>query len=187
MIGEAVDLEDGTLNNVRWFLSGIGQIGEGPVFTFLSSSSSYSVGNKVVTAIAVDNNRGTGIDISSITIGLFPPSPFMEIEDNSPTPIFTTSGSSGNDKHLEIDLRIVLEGTSTGIEGVTVKLDLFKNGGLIEQLTAATISNGNVHFQQNNIPDGLYNIDIMSIEKAGVIWDLVIEPFESETFLQDTS
>ena len=111
----------------------------------------------------------------------------MEIEDNSPIPIFSTSGGSGNDKHLEIDLRIVLEGTSTGVEGVTVRIDLFKNGGLIELLTAVTNSNGDVHLQQNNIPDGLYDIDIMTIEKAGVIWDLVIEPFESETFLQDTS
>ncbi len=163
-IGEAFDLEEGDISeNIQWFSNKNGILGDGAVIQVLSSSSSLSVGTHIIIAGAGDSGRGGGTDVSTITIGVGPPSPFMEI-----------------------DLRIVKKGTTTGLEDVEVTINLFKNGGFIGQLIATSDGSGNTHLQMNNVPPADYTFDIVNVRKFGIIWDLETEPFESIVFTKAT-
>ena len=189
MQAEAFDLEDGDITpKIKWFSSKVGLLHEGPVFTFLSSSSSYSAGIHIISAAAVDSDRGTGTDVSVISIGGGPASPLMEIEDTTATiPVFTTSGGSNQDKHLHVDLRVVfVDDPSTGVPDVVVRINLFKNGGFIGQISDLTDGNGDVKLSMNNLPPADYNFDIVNVRKLGIGWDLEMEPFESIVFTKAT-
>jgi subtilisin len=159
--GSANDVEDGDLTTgLTWTSSLDGNLGSGGSF----STSTLSAGTHVITASVTDSAGAAGA--ASITVSVTAPLP-SAIRVASIT--YSTSGGKNN-KDLLVHLQVVDE-IGGAVGGVSVSINLYRNGGLAATGTGTTASNGVCTFTYRNAPSGSYSTVLTALSAAGYTWD----------------
>ena len=162
--GSATDQEDGSLSQkIRWSSNIDDSLGTGG-----SLAVSLSEGTHIITARVSDS---AGLQSSSsVTVEVLP-----EVTSNQEIIVsqvnFSAFGGRRSDKHLTATLKLV-DDSGRSIEGAVVTVKILNEArGSVSNQQGLTDSSGLVRFDIKNAKPGTYNLEVISIEKAGIEWN----------------
>ncbi|HUP73823.1 MAG TPA: S8 family serine peptidase [Acidimicrobiales bacterium] len=161
--GTATDTEDGVLTtNLVWSSNKDGQIGSGASF-----SAVLSVGTHTVTATATDSDGAAGSSSITLAVNSTSGSPTSVVIDSI---TYTWYGGRYSNNHLDIAI-VVKDDLGNPLAGVSVTVQIRKDGLDYWQPTGNTDSNGRVVFTIKNAPSDCYTADVLSVTGTTLTYD----------------
>ena len=81
------------------------------------------------------------------------------------------TGGKNSDRHVNIHVMIVEQGTASGVPGATVAVQVNLGGSPFWNDSGITNENGEVVFSLKNADTGTYTTTIDNVSSSGIVWD----------------